>query len=214
MSQVQHVLVLEADDGLRLDRWFRKNFPQVRHGALEKYLRKGQVRVDGGRVKASHRVASGQTVRIPPIDETQMAPPAVKEKILSDRDKDFVRGLVLYEDDGLLVLNKPFGLAVQGGTNTKRHIDGLLGAFGRGDARPRLVHRLDRDTGGLLVLAKSRKSAKALGEFFQRHQVDKTYWALVAGVPVPREGRIDLPIAKRKPSRIVKPTGKLKKCKP
>lgn len=198
MSGVQQMTVSAEDDDLRLDRWFRKHFPGVKHGQLEKLLRKGQVRVDGGRIKASHRLEAGQIIRIPPLPEGADTI-SIKQSspVLSDRDARFIRDLVIYEDDALLILNKPFGLAVQGGSKTNRHIDGMLDAFGKGESRPRLTHRLDRDTGGVLVLGKTRKAAKALGEFFQRHKVEKTYWALVAGVPHPRQGRIDLPIAKK-----------------
>jgi 23S rRNA pseudouridine955/2504/2580 synthase len=198
MSGVQQITVSVEDDDLRLDRWFRKYFPGVKHGQLEKLLRKGQIRVDGGRIKASHKLAAEQIIRIPPLPEgadeaaAKRGPP-----VLSDRDARFIRDLVIYEDEALLILNKPFGLAVQGGSKTNRHIDGMLDAFGKDEARPRLTHRLDRDTGGVLVLGKTRKAAKALGEFFQRHKVEKTYWALLAGVPHPRQGRIDLPIAKK-----------------
>lgn len=197
MSGVTQREVVEADSGQRLDRWFKAHYPQLSHGALEKLLRKGQVRVDGGRVKASRRLETGETVRIPPDVPTGERVSNNAPRRLSDNDAEFVRSLVIYEDEALLVLNKPSGLAVQGGTNTTRHIDGMLSAFGKDEKRPRLVHRLDRDTSGVLVLAKTRKAAAHLGFAFQKHQVTKEYWALVVGAPMPREGTIDLPIAKK-----------------
>ena len=160
-------------------------------------MRKGQVRVDGGRVKANRRLEVGEVVRIPPDVPTGDRPTAKIPQRLSKDDAEFVRGLVIYEDETLLVLNKPSGIAVQGGTNTTRHIDGMLSAFGKDEKRPRLVHRLDRDTSGVLVLAKTRKAASHLGFAFQKHQVIKEYWSLVVGAPLPREGTIDLPIAKK-----------------
>ena len=199
MSGVTMKTVGDGEAGMRLDRWFKAHFPNVRHGQLEKFLRKGQVRVDGGRVKSNRRLEPGETVRIPPIEVSKEPDkkvphyPAKQRKI----DQDYLRELTVYEDDQLLALNKPFGLAVQGGTKTVRHIDGLLAALEKDGDRPRLVHRLDRDTSGLLLLAKTRMAAAKLGGAFQRHEVEKTYWALAAGNPRPREGTIDLKIAQR-----------------
>ncbi len=208
MSGVQIKKVVADEDGMRLDRWFRLHFPQVRHGMLEKFLRKGQVRLDGGRVKANSRISTGQDIRIPPIDdaprEKRIQTDPVTTPASQDRDRAVIEKMTLFEDDHLLVLNKPHGLAVQGGTNTKRHIDGMLEAVKRDGVRPRLVHRLDRDTSGLLVLAKTRAAATRLGEYFQKHQVDKTYWALVAGTARPKEGTINMPIMKK---MMTKPDG-------
>ncbi len=196
MSGVQTVVVVEKDVGLRLDRWFRAYFPDLRHGALEKLLRTGQVRVNGARAKANHRVEAGQTIRIPPIDS---APAATDKPAIRPRkaDADFIRTIAIYDDDSVLAVNKPFGLAVQGGTKTPRHIDGMLAALERNGERPRLVHRLDADTGGLLIIAKTRRAAAALAKAFQGRGVEKTYWALCAGAPPHPEGTINLPIAKK-----------------
>lgn len=193
MSGVTTRIVADKDEGLRLDRWFRTYYPGLRHGALEKLLRTGQVRVNGGRAKANRRVEAGETIRIPPIDE---APPPPKARPNKD-DAEFLRGLTIYEDEFILALNKPFGLAVQGGTKTPRHIDGMLAALEKGGERPRLVHRLDQDTGGLLLVAKTRIAAAKLGKEFQGRDVVKTYWALCAGVPALKQGTINLPIAKK-----------------
>lgn len=200
MSAVETIPVAEGEAGMRLDRWFRAHYPALRHGELEKLLRKGHIRVDGGRVKANRRLEAGESVRVPPLGEALAAPKAkIKAVPRSARaeDAEFIRRITLYEDDDILALNKPFGLAVQGGAKTARHIDGMLDALEKGGERPRLVHRLDRDTGGLLLLARTRAAAARLGAAFQRHEVEKTYWALVAGLPHPRQGTIDLPVAKR-----------------
>ncbi|MEM9494396.1 MAG: RluA family pseudouridine synthase [Pseudomonadota bacterium] len=196
MSGVQIIKVKADEEGMRVDRWFKTHFPSFRHGALEKCLRKGQVRVDGGRVKANRRLQAGEEIRVPPMSDAdaerrKKAPPA------SPKDADFIRSHTIYEDDAVMAINKPFGLAVQGGAKTKRHVDGMLAALEKDGERPRLVHRLDRDTGGVLLLAKTRMAAQRLGEAFKTHTVHKTYWALVAGAPRPREGVISLAIAKR-----------------
>jgi len=199
VSGVQTKTVNADEVGMRLDRWFKVHFPMVRHGQLEKFLRKGQVRVDGGRSKANRRLEAGETIRIPPID-AQMDDPKARKPYPAHRraeDAAFLRGLTIYEDEAIIALSKPFGLAVQGGPKTTRHIDGMLGALEKDGERPHLVHRLDRDTSGLLILAKTRAVAAKLGGAFQRHEVEKTYWALVAGSPRPREGTIDMKIAQR-----------------
>ena len=193
MSGVQNIKVTADESGMRLDRWFKAHFPQVRHGELEKYLRKGQVRVSGGRVKASRRLETDEEIRIPPLSDN----PAPAPRTYNPNDAEAVRKLIIFEDDAIIALNKPFGLAVQGGTNTKQHLDGMLGSLEKDGERPRLVHRLDKDTGGLMLVAKTRQAAHRLGEAFKNHDVDKTYWSLVAGVPRPQEGTINLPIAKK-----------------
>lgn len=195
MSGVQIKKVTADEAGMRLDRWFRAHFPALRHGELEKYLRKGQVRVGGGRAKSNRRLETGEEIRIPPLPEAQAG--AKPKSGYRPEDAEAVRRLIVFEDADFIALNKPFGLAVQGGAKTARHVDAMLGALEKNGERPRLVHRLDKDTGGLLLAAKTRRSAQALSDAFKRHEVDKTYWALVAGVPRPREGTISLPIAKR-----------------
>jgi 23S rRNA pseudouridine955/2504/2580 synthase len=195
MSGVETRVVDEKDDGLRLDRWFRTYFPGLRHGALEKLLRTGQVRVNGGRVKANRRIEAGEAIRIPPIDEQAAAPKT--EFRPKKEDAEFIRSITIYEDDDIMAINKPFGIAVQGGAKATRHIDGMLAAIEKNGERPRLVHRLDQDTGGLLILAKSRIAAAKLGKAFQGHDVVKTYWALCVGVPEIRQGTINLPVAKK-----------------
>ncbi len=184
MSGVQILTVPETDAGSRLDRWFKKQFPHVAHGRVEKLLRTGQLRVDGKRAKGNVRLEAGQSVRVPPLPE----PSEVKTTApVRDGDIVFMRSLVIYEDDDLIALNKPYGLAVQGGSKTTRHIDGLLPALGEGC---RLVHRLDRDTSGVLLIAKSAASAKWAGRAFQSRRAQKIYWGITNGVPNPKSGEI------------------------
>lgn len=198
MTGVQTRTVSSDDDDIRVDRWFKRHFPAVKHGRLEKLLRTGQVRVDGGRVKASTRLAEGQTVRIPPIpDEKGPAKRSYGEKV-SDEDRAWIRSLVLHSDDDVIALNKPPGIAVQGGKKVSRHIDGMLSALVEpGEQRPKLVHRLDRDTSGVLLIARRSGVAASLGDAFHGRHAQKTYWALVAGVPRPREGTINAPLSKK-----------------
>jgi len=187
--------VSEDEDGMRLDRWFKTHYAGLPHSRLEKLLRTGQVRVDGGRAKASTRLASGQSIRVPPLPDAP--PPPAAKKTLSKADLDFLKDITLYEDDDLLILNKPSGIAVQGGTKTTQHIDGLLEGLGNSpETRPRLVHRLDRDTSGVLVVAKRRSVAAKLGRAFQTRSVRKIYWALVHGVPKPPQGKIEAALVK------------------
>jgi 23S rRNA pseudouridine955/2504/2580 synthase len=189
----------EADQ--RLDRWFKRRFPALSHGRLEKLLRTGQVRVDGKRAKASLRLAAGQAVRVPPGVDAAVPGEAVglkaKRRKVSEADSRFVRSLVLHRDDDVIVLNKPPGLAVQGGSFTPRHLDAMLDALTFDAAeRPRLVHRLDRDTSGVLLLARNVRAAARLAEAFRAKTARKLYWALVAGVPRPSRGKIDMALAK------------------
>ena len=192
---VQTFLVTEDEDGMRLDRWFKRRVPDLSLSHLNKIVRTGQVRVDGGRVKTATRLLNGQSVRVPPLNLEARSPAA--PPVISTADADAVRAMVLYEDRDLMVLNKPFGLAVQGGSGTRHHLDGMLAALPneRGE-RPVLVHRLDRDTSGVLLVAKTRKMAADLGEVFRSRQAQKVYWALVEGVPKPAQGRISLYLAK------------------
>ena len=180
---------------MRLDRWFRTHYAQLPHSRLEKLLRTGQVRVDGARIKASTRLETGQSVRVPPLPDAPPPPGAAKP--LSKGDRAFLKSITLFEDNDLLILNKPSGLAVQGGTKTAQHIDRLLEGMGDSpQTRPRLVHRLDRDTSGVLVVAKKRSVAAKLGKAFQTRSVRKIYWALVRGVPKPPQGKIDAALVK------------------
>ncbi len=200
MSAVRTVVVTADDDDIRLDRWFKKHFPDIGHGHLQKLLRTGQVRLDGGRAKAGERVKKGQAVRVPPMpkgagatEERKSKAPSVDPKITAD-----LQGRVLYRDSDVLVMDKPAGLAVQGGTGQAKHLDGYLDALRfDADERPRLVHRLDKDTSGVLVLARNATAARWLTEAFRQRDTRKLYWAVVVGVPKLEKGIIDAPLDKR-----------------
>jgi 23S rRNA pseudouridine955/2504/2580 synthase len=194
---VQNLVVTEDEDGMRLDRWFKRRIPTLALSHLAKICRKGEVRLDSKRVETSSRVAAGQTVRVPPLHVEAPKAPAVKRPEQSEADARAIRDMILLDDRDLMVLNKPYGLAVQGGSGTKIHLDGMLQSLAnaRGE-RPVLVHRLDRDTSGVLLIAKTRKMAADLGEIFRSRAARKIYWALVEGVPRPTQGRISLFLAK------------------
>ncbi|WP_425091650.1 RluA family pseudouridine synthase [Tropicimonas sp. S265A] len=198
MSGVRTVTVEAGEGDQRLDRWFRRRFPHVAQGRIEKMCRKGEIRVDGGRVKASTRVVEGQAVRVPPLASADHAPrPQVGRIPISDADVRMLRAAVLYRDDHVLALNKPPGLAVQGGSGQTRHLDGLSEALKfEAEERPRLVHRLDKDTSGVLLMARSRQVAAALTAAFRARETRKIYWAPVAGVPKPRMGTIKYALMK------------------
>jgi 23S rRNA pseudouridine955/2504/2580 synthase len=191
------IAVAVGDGDIRLDRWFKRHFPTLNHGRLEKLLRTGQVRLDGKRAQASDRVQPGQTVRVPPLGNLAPARAPASSAPASSEEAKALQDTVLYRDADLIALNKPAGLAVQGGSGVDRHLDGLLDAL-RFDAaeRPRLVHRLDRDTSGVLVLARTARVAAELAAAFRGKTTRKIYWAAVVGLPKPREGKIDLPLAK------------------
>ena len=174
------ITIGESDDGQRLDRWLKKHYPGIAFGQLQKVLRTGQVRVDGKRAKGETRLAAGQVLRIPP---QLQSPLPKKDREISQRDADFIRSLVIYQDDHMIALNKPSGLATQGGTKVGKHIDGLLDGLKDGGDRPHLVHRLDKDTSGVLLLARNPKMARALGEIFSGRDVRKYYWAVAAPPP-------------------------------
>ncbi len=189
MSGVQQVTVGNDESEQRLDRWFKRHFPHIPQGRVEKMCRKGEIRVDGGRVKAATRVAPGQVVRIPPLPDTEA--PKIDRPLVSDADAEMMRRAVLYRDDHIIVLNKPAGLPTQGGSKQTRHVDGLSEALRFGfEDKPRLVHRLDKDTSGLLLLARTQAMAGKLTSAFRARATRKIYWAAVAGVPTPSMGTI------------------------
>ena len=188
--------VAEGEGDQRLDRWLKRRFPQLGQGRIEKMCRKGEVRVDGGRVKASTRLEEGQTVRVPPVPKDDVKP-AQPRQTVSAADAKMIQASVIYRDDHIIALNKPAGLPVQGGSGQTRHVDGLAEALRFGyDEKPRLVHRLDKDTSGVLLLARTRKMASDLTAAFKHRETRKIYWALVAGVPTPYLGEIKTGLVK------------------
>ena len=203
MTGVRSVTVAPDEAEIRLDRWFRRHFPGLGHGRLEKLLRTGQVRVDGKRAKSGTRLASGQVVRVPPwpAEDPERATPRSQSRPqlqLTARDVAALRDSVLFMDDSVIAIDKPSGLAVQGGSGQRRHLDAMLDAlrFDRSE-RPRLVHRLDKDTSGVLLLARSAAAARKLTAAFKGKAARKVYWALVVGAPERERGHIDLALAKR-----------------
>lgn len=201
MSGAVKTLTVGTDEGeSRLDRWLKKRFPEMTQGQVEKLCRTGQIRVDGGRVKASSRVGPGMQVRVPPLPKTDApaegrAAPAAG---ISEADAQMIQAAVLWKDEHIIALNKPPGLPSQGGSGQgARHVDGLAEAlkFGYKD-RPKLVHRLDKDTSGVLLLARTDRIARALSEAFRARTTRKIYWAVVAGVPSPRMGTIRFGLVK------------------
>jgi len=191
---IQTITVATEDGTLRLDRWFRRHYPELAHGRLEKLLRTGQVRVDGKRAKAGDRVEPGQAIRVPPIGE---APASSAPRQPRPQDEAALRDRVIYRDDWAIVIDKPPGLAVQGGTNTERHVDQLLDGLRFDSAeRPRLVHRLDKDTSGVLLIARTPAAATHFTRAFRDKTTRKIYWAAVVGVPEMAQGRIELALAK------------------
>ncbi|WP_028713546.1 RluA family pseudouridine synthase [Paracoccus sp. J55] len=197
MSSVQTIRV-GADEGeQRIDRWLKKRFPQLTQGAVEKWCRTGQLRVDGGRVRANTRIEAGQEVRVPPLPEGAAPAPAAKPRVKLS-DAEMIQSCVLWRDEHVIALNKPPGLPSQGGSGQgDRHVDGLTEAlmFGYKD-RPKLVHRLDKDTSGVLLLARTDRIARALSEAFRHRLTRKIYWAAVAGVPHLRMGSIKYGLVK------------------
>ncbi len=196
-DEVRQFTVAADDEGIRLDRWFKRHLPQIGFATVGKWARTGQIRVDGKRAKPDDRLETGQIIRVPPGGEATGRPQR-QRRALSDDDVSLAKDMVVLETKAALILNKPPGLATQGGTKTTRHVDGLLDAYaGEDDPRPRLVHRLDKHTSGILLIARTPGSAAFFSKRFSGRSAKKVYWALVVGVPDIREGTIDAPLAKQ-----------------
>lgn len=194
MSGVTFVKIKPEDDGIRLNRWFLKEYPSLTLGRLQKLLRTKQIKVDGKKAEANTRLSAGQELRLPPLDNEK----AIKNPdVVSKSDTDFIQSMVIFKDDNIIVLNKPSGLAVQGGTNTDRHIDGMLEALKFENLeKPKLVHRIDKDTSGILVLARNRRYAELLTKAFREHMLQKTYLVLAIGNLKNPEGEIKIALDK------------------
>ena len=192
MSGVQTLTIGPDEGDQRLDRWLKRRFPQVTQGMVEKFCRKGELRIDGKRAKAADRIEPGQQVRVPPLPEAAPPPPPVKAEGIPNADAEMIRDCVLWKDEHIIALNKPAGLPSQGGSGQgNRHVDGLTEALKFGyKERPVLVHRLDKDTSGVLLLARTPRVARRLNEAFRHRTTRKIYWAIVAGVPQPLMGTI------------------------
>ena len=194
---MQNVAVTADEGGMRVDRFLEARFPGLSFSHIQRVIRKGEVRVNGKRTQPKNRLVAGETLRIPPLRLEQAKRPRAAGSEAEEKTRAFLESITLFEDADVLVLNKPMGLAVQGGSGTTRHLDGMLevlrDAHGQ---RPRLVHRLDKDTAGCLLVAKTRFAAAALAKAFRSRSARKIYWALVAGVPKPPQGRISTFLAK------------------
>lgn len=194
MSQVQFVTIQAQDENIRLDRWFSRHYPELKNGQIQRLIRGKNIKVNGAKTSTDYRLQIGDEIRIPPINIEEKSD---KPRDLSKADIEFMRSLVIYKDEDVIVLNKPFGIAVQGGTKTERHIDGMLDALRfEKQEKPRLVHRLDRDTSGVLVIARTAQSASKLTEAFKTRKAKKIYWAVVVGTPKLLSGKIDAPLMK------------------
>ncbi len=199
MAEPRTFLVSDDDDGIRLDRWFKRHMPEVSFNLVSRWARTGQLRLDGKKAIPGDRIEAGQQIRVPPAG-AELERPAravARRDDLTDEEIEFVREMVIFEDSGAFVLNKPPGLATQGGTKTTKHLDRLLDGLAGEGGRPKLVHRLDKDTSGALLVAKTARSAGHFSKAFAGRTARKVYWALVVGVPSLEEGQIDLPLAKQ-----------------
>lgn len=194
MSGVTFVKIKPEDDGIRLNRWFLKEYPSLTLGRLQKLLRTKQIKVDGKKAETNTRLSAEQELRLPPLDNEK----AIKNPdVVSKSDTDFIQSMIIFKDDNIIVLNKPSGLAVQGGTNTDRHIDGMLEALKfENSEKPKLVHRIDKDTSGVLVLARNRRYAELLTKAFREHMLQKTYLVLAIGNLKNPEGEIKIALDK------------------
>lgn len=199
MTDARTFTVSEDDDGIRLDRWFKRHMPGVSFNIVSRWARTGQLRLAGKRAVPGDRIETGQEIRIPPLEvqPTRSARPQPRREQLTDDEAQFVRDMVLHETPDAFVLNKPPGLATQGGTKTTQHLDRLLDGLAGEAGRPKLVHRLDKDTSGALLVARSARAAGHFAKAFSGRTARKVYWALVVGVPDRDEGTIDAPLAKQ-----------------
>jgi len=197
-EQVRQFVVSDEDDGIRLDRWFKRNLPEASFGTVARWSRTGQLRLDGKRAAPGDRIEAGQVIRVPPQEEKAPSRPQPKRELLTPDEVEFVRSMVIHRDAAAIVVDKPPGLATQGGTKTNAHLDRLLdGLADEDEPRPKLVHRLDKDTSGVLLLARTPRAAAFFSKAFSGRTARKVYWALVVGVPSVEDGLIDLPIAKQ-----------------
>jgi 23S rRNA pseudouridine955/2504/2580 synthase len=198
---VRQFTVKPDDDGIRLDRWFKRNLPDVSFNTVSRWARTGQLRVDGKRAEPGDRLEAGQVLRVPPEEAKPVAgkPPRIRARPEMSPDViEFAQSLIIHKDAQALVINKPPGLATQGGTKTTEHVDGLLDALQfEAEGRPKLVHRLDKDTSGALLLARTSRAANSFAKAFSSRTARKVYWALVVGVPSIEDGMIELPLAKQ-----------------
>ena len=199
MSEVVRQFAVAPDDeGIRLDRWFKRHLPDIGFATISRWARTGQIRVDGKRADPADRLVTGQVLRVPPGGDAPAIKGQRERKPLTPEQRDLALDMVIRTTPSAYVLNKPPGLATQGGSGTFEHVDGLLDALAQeSDPRPRLVHRLDKDTSGVLLIARTPGSAAAFSKHFSGRSARKIYWALVIGVPTIEDGLIELPLGKQ-----------------
>jgi len=191
---VKQITVKQSDSDIRLDRWFQKYY-DLNFSQIQKKCRKGEIRLDGKRIKGNERISEGMVVRVPPLDKKIYIN---QNKVYNPNDAEFIKDMVIYKDDDIIAINKPSGIAVQGGTNTLKHIDCLTRYLHRDSQdKPRLVHRIDKDTSGVLVLARNRQTATELTNLFKHKKIRKVYWAVVVGEPEMDKGTIEVPLLKK-----------------
>jgi len=195
-AQVRQFTVRKDDDGVRLDRWFKRHLPQIGFATISRWARTGQIRVDGKRAKVDDRITTGQVLRVPPGGESSARGPNQRRELSEDEMAE-ADAMVITQDRAAIILNKPPGLATQGGTGIKHHVDGLLDAFAEKGPRPRLVHRLDKDTSGVLLVARTPGNAAFFSKQFAGRSAKKVYWALIVGIPDVFNGEIDAKISKQ-----------------
>jgi 23S rRNA pseudouridine955/2504/2580 synthase len=194
MNGVRTIKVTEEDDGQRLDRWLKKRVPEIPYGLMQKFIRKGAIRVDGKRGKTDTRLAAGQEIRIPPVEDKPQTESGYRP---GKGDEAFVKSITIYDDGDIMAINKPWGLASQGGGGVERHVDGMMeSVLNKKGLRPRLIHRLDRDTSGILLLARSAEAVRRLGKIFMGRRVRKIYWAITAPAPSQDDGVIEASLVK------------------
>ncbi len=201
MTTVEFAIVSEKDEDIRLDRWFQRHYPHLKHGMLERLIKNKNIKLNKAKTTAATHIHTGDEIRVPPLDTPKRDDQPMR---LSKKDIQMMQDLVIYKDNEIIILNKPAGLAVQGGSKTTQHIDGLLDALRfEKDEKPHLVHRLDKETSGVLVLARSANIAAKLTNAFKTHTVHKVYWAVVAGKPQFLSGKIDAPLTKGKEKVVI-----------
>lgn len=194
MSGVRHIKVGPEDDGQRLDRWLKKCVPELPYGLAQKLIRKGAIRIDGKKSKTDTRLSAGQEIRIPPIEDKPEK--QKRERVFTDEERDYINALVLYDDGDIIVFNKPTGLASQGGGGVEHHIDAYFPLLEKNEMVPRLIHRLDRDTSGILLAARSPDAVRRIGKNFKDRRVRKIYLAVTKGVPEQNDGTVRAPLSK------------------
>lgn len=190
----KRLLIVEADFAeTRLDKVLQAH-EKLGFAQVQKLCRMGHIRLNGKRVKGNERVAEGDEITLPPASLN--IPHSTPSTHLSPADVAFLKSLVVYEDDDIVALNKPAGLPVQAGTGHEKSLDRMVKALYAPKPAPKLIHRLDRDTSGVLLFGKTRTAAARMAKQFQGDEIEKTYWAITSGKKLPDKDRVDAPLSK------------------